>query len=155
MRTRDATHDSIGRRVARECFALRVQLLNRVVTRLYDDALRPLGVTLNQMSILTVLANVPSAQPGDIGELLQMEKSTVSRNVKRMRQQKWVREGPGADGRRVALSLTETGRALLARAVPLWERAQAAARELLGGDGAGVASISELVDRFVAPRKKP
>jgi DNA-binding MarR family transcriptional regulator len=155
MRERDAIHDSIVRRVARECFALRVQLLNRVVTRLYDDALRPLGLTLNQMSILTVLANVPSAQPGDIGELLQMEKSTVSRNVKRMRRQKWVREGPGADGRRVVLTLTDTGRALLARAVPLWERAQAAARELLGGDGAGVASISELVDRFVAPRKKP
>src|SRR5262245_50274960 len=146
MRARDTTHDAIVKRVARECFALRVQLLNRVVTRLYDDALRPLGVTLNQMSILTVLANLSAAQPGDIGELLQMEKSTVSRNVKRMRQQKWVREAPGADGRRVVLSLTETGRALLARAVPLWERAQASAQELLGGDGAGVASIMELVD---------
>jgi DNA-binding MarR family transcriptional regulator len=153
MGTRDTTPDSIARRVARECFALRAQLLNRVVTRIYDDALRPLGLTVNQMSILTVLENMTEAQPGDICHFLQMEKSTVSRNVKRMRQQGWVRETPGSDARRVLLTTTEKGRALLAKAMPCWSEAQARVRELLGD--AGVASVTGLVDRCVMSAKKP
>src|SRR5262245_22027722 len=106
---RNSTPESAAERIARECFALRVQLLNRVITRIYDDALRPLGLTMNQLGILAVLAKMTEAQPGDIGEFLQMEKSTVSRNVQRMCEQKWVREEPGSDGRRVRLTITEKG----------------------------------------------
>jgi DNA-binding MarR family transcriptional regulator len=152
MKPGEPVPDTCARQVARECFALRVQMLARVVSRLYDEALRPLGLTTNQLSILTVLANMGAAPPRAVGEYLRMEKSTVSRNVKRMRQQKWVREEPGADARGVRLELTEKGRALLVRAVPLWEGAQIRARALLGGEETGRASItaiSELVDRFV------
>jgi DNA-binding MarR family transcriptional regulator len=157
MNERDTTPDACAQRVARECFALRVQVLNRAVTRLYDEALRPLGLTLNQLSILTALTKMGAAQPGDVGRVLQMEKSTVSRNVKRLRQQKWVRESRGSDARRVQLSITEKGRSLLVRALPLWERAQAGARQLLGGASAGpaaITSITELVDRFVMNANK-
>jgi DNA-binding MarR family transcriptional regulator len=152
MRSGDATPDPNARRVARECLALRVHLLNRVVTRIYDDALRPLGITANQLSILTVLENMTQAQPGAIGRYLEMEKSTVSRNVKRMRQQGWVREKPGPDARSVVLTVTEKGRALFTRAVPHWVEAQARVRELLGD--AGVTAITGLVDRHVMPARK-
>jgi DNA-binding MarR family transcriptional regulator len=157
MTTGDSVTDTCARQVARECFALRVQALSRVVSRLYDEALRPLGLTTNQMSILTVLANMGTAPPRAVGAYLHMEKSTVSRTVKRMREQKWVREEPGADARSVRLALTEKGRALLVRAVPLWERAQARARELLGGEQTGraaIAALSELIDRFIMPAGK-
>jgi DNA-binding MarR family transcriptional regulator len=157
MNTGEPQLDPGARRVARECFALRVQVLARVVSRLYDDALRPLGLTMNQLSILTVLAHMSSAPPGALGRHLHMEKSTVSRNVQRMRQQKWVREEPGPDARSVRLALTDKGRALLARAVPLWDEAQTRARQLLGGDEVGrasIATITDLVDRFVMTRAK-
>jgi DNA-binding MarR family transcriptional regulator len=149
----NAAQESSARRVARECFALRVQVLNRLVTRLYDDALRELGLTLNQMTILTVLVNTGGARPSVVGEFLQMEKSTVTRNVARLKQRKWVRESPDPDGRSIRLAVTEKGRVLLDRAVPVWEQAQAAARVLLGG-GDAVASISELADRVLhRPRR--
>src|SRR3954463_11880306 len=101
MATSNPSPEAAAQRVSKECYALRVQLLNRVVTRLYDEALRPVGLTMNQMSILTVLANMGEAQPGVVGRFLQMEKSTISRNVKRMLEQKWVVEKPAADARRV------------------------------------------------------
>lgn len=145
--------DSVAKRIARECVAFRVQLLNRVISRLYDEALQPLGVTMNQMCILTVLENMGEAQPGAVGAYLRMDKSTVSRAVKLMRQRKWVAENPGADARSVLLVVTEKGRALIAKALPLWERSQAQARELLGGDGASAESITVIVDRFVLPAK--
>src|SRR5262249_56680863 len=86
-------------RVARDCFAVRLRLLNRIVTRIYDEALRPVGMTANQMNILAVLENMSEAQPSDLCRVLYMEKSTVSRNVERMRQQGWLRERPGPDAR--------------------------------------------------------
>ena len=152
MRVGDPTPDPNAKRVARECLALRVHLLNRVVTRIYDGALRPLGLTANQMSILTVLENMTQAQPGAIGRYLQMEKSTVSRNVKRMRQRGWVRENPGPDARSVVLAVTEKGHALFTRVVAHWAEAQTRVRELLGD--AGVTAVTGLVDRCVMSARK-
>jgi DNA-binding MarR family transcriptional regulator len=154
MNAHNTDTSSIADRIARECVALRVQLLNRVVTRLYDEALQPLGLTMNQVSILTVLEKMGEARPGDICAFLQTEKSTISRSVKLMRERKWVSERPGADARSVRLTITPKGRALLARAFPIWEKAQKQARELLGEDGAGAAALVALVDRSVTAVKK-
>jgi DNA-binding MarR family transcriptional regulator len=138
--------------VRRECFAVRLRLLNRVITRIYDEALRPLGVTVNQMNILAVVENMGEAEAGVIGQFLQMEKSTVSRNIERMRRQGWLGEKPASDARRVVLSVTSRGRALLTKAMPLWTQAQEQVRELLGE--AGVASIIRVADRFFGGAKE-
>src|SRR5262245_37165566 len=131
----NATPDSLARQVARECFAIRVRMLNRVITRIYDDALKPLGVTANQMNILAVVENMYQAQPAAICRLLHMEKSTVSRNVDRMRRHGWLSEKPGPDARSVLLTTTAQGRARLRKSVPLWAKAQEQVRELLGDAG--------------------
>jgi DNA-binding MarR family transcriptional regulator len=132
----------------RECYAIRLRLLNRVLTRIYDDALRPLGATANQLNILALVENMGEAEAGAIGRMLQMEKSTVSRNVERMHRQEWLSEKPGSDGRRVLLSVTRRGRALMERAMPLWNHAQEQVRELLGE--AGAATIGRVADRLFA-----
>jgi DNA-binding MarR family transcriptional regulator len=137
--------------VRRECFAVRLRLLNRVITRVYDEALRPLGLTVNQMNILAVLENLSEAEAGDIGRVLHMEKSTVSRNTERMRRQGWLTTQAGSDARRVRLSVTGRGRALLGKAMPLWSGAQEHVRGLLGE--AGAASITRVADRFFAGSK--
>jgi DNA-binding MarR family transcriptional regulator len=139
-------------RIARDCFAVRVRLLNRIVTRIYDEALRPVGMTANQMNILAVLENMTEAQPSDLCRVLYMEKSTVSRNVERMRQQGWLHERPGPDGRAVLLATTARGRALLIRAMPLWEDAQEQVCKLLGESGA--ASVARLAQPFFPPGNK-
>ncbi len=68
-----------------ECIAFRVRALNRVITNLYDSALQPFGITVNQATMLIMLSTVGQAGPGRIGQVLIMEKSTVSRNLDRMK----------------------------------------------------------------------
>ena len=71
--------------IARTCIAVRLRLLNRVVTNLYDDALRPLGLKVSQLNILIVTAQLGLARPAQVCEILQLDASTLSRNVNRCR----------------------------------------------------------------------
>jgi DNA-binding MarR family transcriptional regulator len=121
--------------MAAECIAFRVRALNRVITNLYDAALEPFGITVNQATMLIMLSFVGEAGPGRIGKVLIMEKSTVSRNLDRMKKQGWV-ETSGVDGgKEQVVSVTAKGRKLLAAFQPAWQKAQKNASELLGGKG--------------------
>ena len=121
--------------IAQSCIALRLRLLNRVVTNLYDDALRPLGLKVSQLNILVVTAKLGLAQPAKVCDLFRLDASTLSRNVERMRARGWLEIVPGEDARTQPFRLTAQGRRLLERAVPAWEQAQQQAEELLGKDG--------------------
>src|SRR4051812_50219371 len=55
--------------VARTCIAVRLRLLNRVVTNLYDDALRPLGLKVSQMNVLVLTAKLGLARPAQVCDL--------------------------------------------------------------------------------------
>ena len=121
--------------IARSCIAVRLRLLNRVVTGLYDDALRPLGLKVSQLNILVVAAKLGLARPADVCNLLQLDASTLSRNVERMRTKGWLEIVPGEDARTQPFRLTAQGTRLLERAVPAWEHGQQSAGELLGSDG--------------------
>src|SRR6266446_10432035 len=92
--------------IARNCIAVRLRLLNRIVTNLYDDALRPLGLKVSQLNILVVTAKLGLAQPAKVCDLLQLDPSTLSRNVERMRARGWLEGVPGEDARTQPLRLT-------------------------------------------------
>src|SRR5215469_6990477 len=85
--------------IACNCIAVRLRLLNRVVTNLYDDALRPLGVKVSQLNILCVTAKLGLAPPAKVCDILQLDASTLSRNVERMRRHGWLEVVPGKDAR--------------------------------------------------------
>jgi DNA-binding MarR family transcriptional regulator len=121
--------------MAHTCLALRLRLLNRVVTNLYDDALRPLNLKVSQLNLLVVTAKFGLAQPAIVCEFLQLDTSTLSRNVERLRARGWLKAVKGKDARALPFRLTARGRKLLARAIPAWERAQRQAAEVLGDMG--------------------
>src|SRR5246127_4856554 len=106
--------------IARTCIAVRLRLLNRVVTNLYDDALRPLGLKVSQLNVLVVTAKLGLAQPAKVCDLLQLDTSTLSRNVERMRAKGWLEVVPGEDARTQPFRLTAQGRRLLEEAGPAW-----------------------------------
>jgi DNA-binding MarR family transcriptional regulator len=126
--------------MVRSCIAVRLRLLNRVVTNLYDAALRPLGLKVSQLNILLVTAKLGIARPADVCNVLQLDASTLSRNVERMRAKRWVEVVPGEDARAQPFRLTDPGRKLLERAVPAWEEAQRRATEVLGREAIGLLS---------------
>ena len=140
--------------IARTCIAVRLRLLNRVVTNLYDDALRPLGLKVSQLNLLVVTAKLGLAQPAKVCALLQLDTSTLSRNVERMRAKGWLEVVPGEDARTQPFRLTAQGRRLLERAVPAWEQAQQQqAGELLDEDG--VALLTKTGKKLGMPQAKP
>jgi DNA-binding MarR family transcriptional regulator len=122
--------------IAEECLAVRVRLLSRTITGIYDDALRPVGLTTGQLNILVVITKRAPISPGEVARRLNMKKSTVSRNVELMRSNGWLTVTPGKSGRKQLLALTRKGKTLLEKSVPAWEEAQTQARAALGLRGA-------------------
>ncbi len=138
--------------IARSCIAVRLRLLNRVVTNFYDDALRPLGLKVSQLNILIVAAKLGLARPAQVCEILQLDTSTLSRNVERMRAHGWLEVVPEQDARAQPFRLTPEGMRLIEKAVPAWEEAQRQASELLGKEG--IALLDRAAQKLGGPRGK-
>jgi len=135
--------DQIADHIANSCLAVRVRMLNRVITNLYDEALRPLGLKVSQLNLLVVAAKLGTARPTEVCDMLLLDPSTLSRNVERMQAQGWLEVVTDSDRRAQPFRITAKGRALLKRAVPLWEQAQKQAAELLGEQGVRLLSQIE------------
>jgi len=131
------------RDIAAHCIAARLRILNRVVTGVYDDALRPHGLRVSQMNILAAIASLGSVKQAEIARGLRLEKSTLSRDLDRMLTHGWVRATAGS-GRAVLLEATDAGRSLLAAVLPAWRGAQREATRLL--KPTGVAAVAEAVE---------
>ena len=118
--------------IVEECIAVKLRLLTRAVTKIYNRALRPCGLTVSQMNILVAASYIGQAKQQDICRALHLEKSTLSRDLARMRERGWMAESPGDDGRSSLLRVTAHGEKLLQRAFPAWQQAQQQAAALLG-----------------------
>lgn len=135
-----------SRTIAQSCIAVRIRLLNRMVTKIYDDALRDLNVRVAQLNLLVAVAEAGPIRPTELGRILQLEKSTLSRDVTRLLAAGWLRESPHQDARSHMLEITTKGLELIELARPAWARAQAQARRLLGAEV--VAGIDVTVKRL-------
>jgi DNA-binding MarR family transcriptional regulator len=119
-------------KIAGECVAVRLRMLNRVVTNIYDDALRRLDLKVSQMNILVAAAKMGTARPIEVCEYLHLDASTLSRNVERMKTRGWLEVVPDEDGRSQPFRLTLQGRKLLEKAAPAWSKAQSQVTKVLG-----------------------
>ena len=124
--------------IAASCIAGRWRMLNRAITNIYDDALRPLGLKVSQLNILIVTARLGLARPAQVCDILQLDASTLSRNVKPLQAHGWLEVVPEEDARAQPFRLTAQGKRLIEKAVPAWEEAQRQATELLGEEGIGL-----------------
>ena len=134
MKQHAPAHETADR-LRRECLALRVRLINRVLSVLYDEALRPFGLRISQLNVLAAVACLGKARPTDLCRILRIEKSTLSRDVELMKQNGWLDSEPPVGGRNQTIRLTPRGKKLLAKVEPSWEKAQTEARALIGDDG--------------------
>lgn len=114
------------------CLATRVRQLSRIITRLYDDAMRPLGITASQYTLLAQLASRDGITAVEIGHELDIEKSTLSRNLKRLLALGMIIMDPPAGRRGRGLHLTAKGQAVLKEAFPVWQAAQARSVAVMG-----------------------
>lgn len=106
------------------CISTRVRQLSRIITRIYDDALRPLGITASQFTLLTQLAQQDGITAVEIGHTLDIEKSTLSRNLKRLLHLELITMDPPAGRRGRGLHLTPKGESAIQKGYPVWKEAQ-------------------------------
>ena len=118
--------------IAKTCIAVRLRMLNRLVTNVYDEAMRPLGLKVSQLNILIAAAKMGVARPAAVCKHLQLDVSTLSRNVERMKARGWLKIIPAEDGRAQPFQLTAMGKRLVERAIPAWEKAQQKVKSTLG-----------------------
>lgn len=107
------------------CAAFNLRRASRIVTRRYEDALKPLGLTSFQFTALTALSNHPAIPHSAMAEAFGMSNSTITRNLKPMEAKGLVTVTSSTKDARVKLaSITPDGRGLLRKALPLWQKAQ-------------------------------
>ena len=137
---------ALPREMARQCLSVRVRLLNRTLTRIYDDALRPYRLTSSQLNILLAVAAFGPAEGRDIAAGLGMDKSTLSRNLTRLVERGLVKAEPSGRGTGRTLAATRRCFTLLQRVEPAWRDAQERARGLLGeSDAEALAGVADRV----------
>lgn len=108
------------------CLCLHVQRAARRLARRFDDALRPLGLTNGQFSLLMSLNRPAPPRMGEVAELLAMDRTTLTAALKPLERRGLVAVGADPlDRRGRLLSLSPEGLALLAAAVPVWARLHA------------------------------
>jgi DNA-binding MarR family transcriptional regulator len=119
------------------CLCLHVQRAARTLARRFDDALRPIGITSGQYSLLMSLNRPEPPTMKSVADLLAMDRTTLTAALKPLVRRKLVRIAVDKEDRRSRrLILTDDGEALLSAAVPIWKREHAAVERALprGGD---------------------
>jgi DNA-binding MarR family transcriptional regulator len=104
----------------------------RALTQLYENALRPLGLRATQLTILQALSRTGEISQRQLGEILAMDSTSLTRTLAIMRRQDWIAERRGGDRRERLLNLASAGEKKLARVLPAWEKVQAGLRRELG-----------------------
>src|SRR5690348_11008650 len=114
------------------CLCLHLQRAARAVARRFDTALRPVGLTSGQFSLLMALNRPEPATIAGVTTLLAIDRTTLTANLKPLQRRGLVSVAIGDGDRRTRqLTLTDTGRDLLASAMPVWIATHAAIEGLL------------------------
>jgi len=138
----------IAENTSATCLSTRIRQLNRIITRVYDDAMRPLGITASQFTLLTQLAQQDGITAVEIGHTLDIEKSTLSRNLKRLLKDGHITMDPPAGRRGRGLHLTPKGAQAIQQGYPVWREAQSRTINVMGPESRGT------LDTFLAQAEK-
>ena len=106
---------------------------SRALTQLYETALRPLGLRATQFTILQALSLAGEVTQSELGQILAIDSTTLTRTLGLMFRQGWIAERRGEDRRERRLLLAKAGETKFKRALPAWEKVQSRLRHQLGG----------------------
>jgi len=120
------------------CLCLHAQRAARALARQFDDALRPLGLTNGQFSLLMSLNRPEPPTMGSVALLLAMDRTTLTAALKPLERRGLVQTAAKAKDRRTRpMKLTRDGHSLLKRAFPVWERTHAEIDRLIAEHDSG------------------
>lgn len=131
-----ARADRFATAMRHECLGVRVGRVHRLVSRAFETALRPVGISLPQLEVLSALTLVARPiRPTELADLLSIERSTMSRNLSLMETKGWVTTtDTSPTGRSLAFAVTDAGTTQFAAAERAWASAQKTVAASLGAD---------------------
>jgi DNA-binding MarR family transcriptional regulator len=139
MSNRNDAAFAFTRHVRDHCLCLHVQRAARALARHFDDALRPVGLTQGQFSLLTSLNRAEPPTMGSVADLLALDRTTLTANLKPLERRGLVKVTVDAHDRRSRrLILTAAGREALAAAAPIWKRTHARVERALRATSADI-----------------
>jgi DNA-binding MarR family transcriptional regulator len=116
------------------CMCGTLRRASRALTQAYEEALRPTGLRATQFTILQLLSLAGEVTQGEMGEMLAIDSTTLTRSLGIMARHRWVGKKRGKDRRERRLRLLIAGKSKLASATPYWKNAQEQLRAKLGND---------------------
>ncbi len=136
-------------KVAQRCLGMRMRNAARVVGNFYDRHLKPTGLKATQFTLLNAICLNPSFSIGRLADFLQIDRTTLNRNLKPLERKELIQSVPGRDPRTRTLNLTAAGTQTLKQALPLWLEAQSAVVDLLEKRVEGFADDLRALEKLV------
>jgi DNA-binding MarR family transcriptional regulator len=130
------------------CTSFKLRQLSRVVARHYDARVAACGLKTSQYSLLSHAMTMEPVRPVDLAARMNLDASTLTRNLKLLIAEGWIEQGEGADARSRLIRVTPAGRIKRAEARAHWQQAQRALNEQLGPER--VAALHALIDEALA-----
>ncbi len=124
----------IAYEMGKTCTCFNLRKATRRVTSFYDAALKPSGLKVTQMTLLTAIRVLEPVTINRLAKAIVMDRTTLSRNVSLLAKKAMIDIEPGEDLRTRKISLTEQGHSALVTAFPLWQKAQSEIIKELGKD---------------------
>lgn len=115
-----------------QCICFNVRKATRLLTAHYDRIISAAGLKTTQLSLLMTVLLRNKANLSQLANMLGMDRTTLSRNVRLLKQKGLITVSTGEDKREQYINITEKGMNTINQAIPLWEKAQAEAVERLG-----------------------
>ncbi len=151
---KQATKSSKPGAIALPCLCANLRRAARVVTQMYDEALRPSGLRTPQFTLLQALDMAPGISQKRLARVLAFDSTTLTRTLEPVRRKGWVRAETGDDRRELRLFLTEKGLEEYKRVVPFWQAAQRRLKRELGETDWGMVERASLrVADFAASKE--
>lgn len=116
------------------CACATLRRAARSLTQLYEEALRPLGLRSSQFTILQALSFTGEITQRELGRILAMDSTTLTRTLGIMRRQGWIEKRRGKDKREWRIGLAVNGKAQFVRALPAWQKAQEDVKQRMGDE---------------------
>src|SRR5205809_4490737 len=119
-------------RSALPCACANLRRAARAVTRLYNRELLSDGIEITQFTLMMALKHVGEISQGELGEILALDSTSLTRMLKLLKDHGWVQAKEGDDRRVRLFRLTKAGKEKYQECLPHWKRAQEHLRTVLG-----------------------
>ena len=138
--------ETLRRDVAGQCVAYKMREATRKLSRRYDEALKPVGIKGTQFSMLNVITLLEGMTLSELAEKMGLERTTLLRNLQPLERRGFIKLSEEGFRRARTAEITDQGLAILEKAIPLWQGAQASLKAEIGAQA--WSDISSSIDQF-------